>query len=311
MRFLISFFLILTAQLVSGQSFNGFIHSDFSGVIGAQLQPANLAGSPYKYDFSILNGNYFLTNNAAYLAEVDGVRGFVRNTNDTQRFLHGNIALGGFSGMISLPANESLGFTYRVRAHGSALDFSSDFITQLGRFTRPQFLNNQAQNQSGEFATALWRELGLTYAKVIKDDGFHRWKAGGTVKMINSRGSAYVDVNDVDYSTDANGVTTLTNAQLAFGYSSNLNEFEQFDGSESLNRLPDLTGNKVSFDFGLVYERVAFREAAKDENGTNRNRDIDYEFKLSASITDLGALNFDHGSASARSLGLLSGFNVS
>lgn len=295
---------------IKAQSFNGFIHSDFSGVIGAQLQPANLAGSPYKYDFSIVNGNYFLTNNAAYLSSNETGRGFVRFTDNDQRYLNGNVGLGGFSGMVALPANEALGFTYRIRAHGSAIDFSPELVSQTGRFTQPQFLNAQADNQSGEFATALWRELGLTYAKVIKDDGFHRWKAGGTVKLINARGSAYLAVRDVDYQTDGNGITTLTNMELAFGYSSNLDEFEQFDGNENLNRLPALIGNKVSLDFGVVYERVAFRQPEKDKNGTNRNRDIDYEFKLSASITDIGSLNFNHGSASTQALGVLGATNT-
>ncbi|WP_157716036.1 DUF5723 family protein [Roseivirga echinicomitans] len=306
LRFLLFVVSFLSAQLVMGQSFNGYVHSDFSGIIGAQFQPANLAGSPYKYDISLVNANYFLTNNLAYIKSTETSRGLVRYLNDGQRFLHSNIALGGISGMVSLKGNESIGFTYRIRAHGSAIDFSPEFITQMGRFTQPQFLNTNATAQSGEFATAFWREYGLTYAKILKDDGFHRWKAGATFKLINPRGSAFLDIKEISYSTDNTGVANLNNAELAFGYSSNLNSFEQFDGSEKLNRLPDLIGNRFGLDFGVVYERVSFWETSKNENGTNRNRDIDYEFKLSASITDIGKMKFQYGTASTQSTGLLS-----
>ncbi|WP_339694773.1 DUF5723 family protein [uncultured Roseivirga sp.] len=310
LRFTLAFLTLLLPQLIMGQSFNGYMHSDFSGIIGAQLQPANLAGSPYKYDISLVNANYFLTNNIAYIKSTETSRGFVRYLNDGQRFLHSNIALGGISGMATLRGDESVGFTYRMRAHGSAIDFSPEFITQMGRFTQPQFLNSQATNQSGKFATALWREYGLTYAKILKDDGFHRWKAGATFKLINPRGSAFLDIQDISYSTDNSGNTDLTNAELAFGYSANLNSFEQFDGTEKLDRLPDLIGNHFGFDFGVVYERVSYWEASKDENGTNRNRDIDYEFKLSASITDIGMMKFQYGSASTQSTGLLGNVNA-
>ncbi|MGW8123314.1 DUF5723 family protein [Roseivirga echinicomitans] len=310
LRVALIFLTLMLPQLLRAQNFNGYIHSDFSGIIGAQLQPANLAGSPYKYDVSLVNGNYFLTNNIAYIKSTETARGFVRYLDGDQRFLHSNNALGGISGMATLKGNESIGFTYRMRLHGSAIDFSPELISQIGRFTDPVFLNSKPSRQSGKFATALWREYGFTYAKIIQDDGFNRWKVGATFKMINPRGNAFIDVNDISYSTDNAGVTSLTEARLAFGYSSNLDNFEQFDGSDKLDRLPDLIGNHFGFDFGLVYERVTYWEASKDENGTNRNRDIDYEFKLSASITDVGIMKFQYGTASTLSTGLLGNVNA-
>lgn len=310
LRSLYSILLILFTQIVVAQSFNGFIHSDFSGIIGAQLQPANLAGSPYKYDFSLVNGNLFLNNNIAYLAPTETGSGIFRYLDREQKFLNANAALGGFSGMISLPGDESLGFTYRMRAHASAVDFSPDLIIQFNRFSNPRFQNSVVSDQSGEFSASLWREYALTYAKIIKDDGFHRWKIGTSLKLINPRANAFLSINDFDYTTDNNGLTTVTNAELEFGYSSNLNSFEQFDGVEPLNKLPSLTGNKLGFDIGVVYERVAFREAPKEPDGTNYEPDIDYEFKLSISITDIGAMRYEYGSASSIANGLLPTANL-
>uniref|UniRef100_UPI0040470A73 DUF5723 family protein n=1 Tax=Roseivirga sp. TaxID=1964215 RepID=UPI0040470A73 len=301
MRILQVVLLVCFSQITVAQSFNGYLHSDFSGVIGAQLQPANLAGSPYKYDFSLINGNFFLTNNIAYNTKTETGGGLFRFLEREPKFLHSNIALGGFSGMISLAGDESLGLTYRIRAHASVIDLSPDFIIQFGRFTNPRFDNTVVTNQQGDFATSLWRELALTYAKVLKDDGYNRSKFGATLKQISPRASAFLRINDFDYESSA-GTTTINNADMSFGYSSNLNEFEQFDGDMALNKLPASTGSHIAFDLGFVFERIAFRADPKDENGTMRKPDIDYEFKISASITDLGKMTFETGSASATAL---------
>lgn len=305
LRVLLCLLVLICPRLIIAQSFNGYLQSDFSGIIGARIQPANLAGSPYKYDFSLINLNYYVTNNVSYLYNNGERRGFVRYVDDNTKFLHGNVSLGGFSGMVTLPGNESLGFSYQIRAHASAIDFTPEFIVQFGRLTHSDFLNAQAIDQKGEFASALWREFGLTYARIVRDDGFHRWKVGGTLKLVNSRGAATLRVNDLDYTTNSSGIAELTNVDLDMGYSSNLNRYEQFDGNDPLNKLPELIGNRIALDFGVVYERVAFREDPTGEDGTKRKPDIDYEFKLTASITDLGTLRFDYGTASASFNGVL------
>ncbi|MFT6827075.1 MAG: hypothetical protein ACI9Z3_000344 [Roseivirga sp.] len=302
MRTLQLILLICFSQIAVAQSFNGYIHSDFSGIMGAQLQPANLAGSPYKYDFSLINANFFLANNIVYNSKTEDNSGIFRFLEREQKFLNANAAIGGFSGMVSLAGNESLGFTYRLRAHASTLDLSPDFIIQFNRFSNPAFDNSRVDNQSGQFTSSLWREYALTYAKVFNDDSYNRLKFGISLKMISPRANTFLAIEDFDYETNA-GITQVTNANLSFGYSSNLDEFEQFDGIDVLNKLPEIINNRLGVDFGFVYERIASRPSPKDKNGTNRDPDLDYEFKLSVSITDIGSMRFDTGSASARTSG--------
>jgi hypothetical protein len=302
LRILYLLLFSLTSQIAVSQSFNGFIHSDFSGIIGSQLQPANIAGSPYKYDFSLLNGNFFLTNNIGYNTRTETGSGIIRYLERDQKFLHSNIGLGGFSGMLSLKGDEAIGFTYRLRAHASGIDFSPDVLIQFGRFTNPIFENTMVSDQKGIFTTSLWSEYALTYAKIISDDGFSRLKFGSSFKAIRPKANAFVRINDFDYETSS-GMTTITNADLSFGYSSNLNDFEAFDGEFTLNGLPKAVGTRFASDVGFVFERIAFRADIKDESGTRLERDLNYEFKVSASITDIGTMKFEYGSASTRAFG--------
>lgn len=303
--FLLTFLAICGS--LSAQRFNGFIHSDFSGILGARVQPASIAGSPYKFDISLVNADFFITNNFAKLESGGETSTLIRFIDNKKKFLQSNVSLGGISAMISLPNHEAIGFQYQVRGHASGLDISPDFISQVNRFTDVRFLNTMVENQQGELAAALWRELSFTYAAVVADDGYNRWKVGATAKMVNSYGSIFARLNDLDYSINGQGIAEFTSLAIDFGYSANLDPFEGFDGDESFSGLPPKNKFSPAFDFGVVFERRASRPDLKSSAGTRLERDVDYEFRVSASITDLGTMEFAQGDASTSVRGLLPG----
>ena len=290
-------FMVVCVTL-SAQRFNGFIHSDFSGIIGARVQPASIAGSPYKWDVSLINANFFVTNNIARL-ENDGESTVIRRfIDDRTKFLQANVGVGGLSVLISLPRNQAIGLQYQLRGHASANNFSPNFISQVDRFTDPRVVNSVVENESGQMAAALWRELSFTYAAVVWDDGYNRWKVGLTAKMINTYGSAFFELNDLDYAINGSGIAAFTNIQANFGYSANLDPYDGFAGDQSLSGLPPKNAFSAAFDAGVVFERRASRPAPRSQAGTRLEPDVDYEFRVSASITDLGIMEFAQGDAS-------------
>lgn len=299
--------LLVLCYGLQSQQFNGFIYSDFSGILGARVQPASIAGSPYKWDVSLVNGNAFITNNIANLEQNGETSSIIRNIDNKTKFLQANLGLGGLSAMISLPNHRAIGFQYRIRGHVSGNDISPDFISQVNRFTDFRFLNSMAENQQGHLAAALWRELSFTYAAVVSDDGYNRWKVGLTAKMINSYGSIFARLRDLDYRINDVGLGLFTNFEMDYGYSSNLDPFEQFDGNQELSGLPPRNKAGRALDFGVVFERRASRPSRKTAAGTRLEPDVDYEFRVSASITDLGTMKFAQGEASTRVEGLLPG----
>lgn len=291
---------------VVGQQFNGYIYSDFSGVVGLRDQPALAAKSPYKYDLSLLNGNFYLTNNIATLVKNnEGRYGLVRQTGFDERYLSGNTSLSGFSALLSLSRNRGFAFTYRWRAVGNGTDISPNFITQINRFASPNFTGRSYFDESIFFSAMAWQEAGFTYAGVLKDDGYHRWKLGLTLKAANPTGHTWLELSDADYSIDDSGIIDFNRFNIAAGYSSNLDPYEQFDGTEPMKILPEGVGWTFGgADIGLIYERVAYRPDPKTSAGTGLNKDINYEFRISASITDIGVMKMEHGSASFLSTGL-------
>ncbi len=207
--------------------------------------------------------------------------------------------------MLSLPRNQGIALQFQVRSVSSVLDLSPQFITQVNRFDDARFLNTTVTNQKGGFATSLWQEIALSYAFVKKDDGYHRWKVGATLKFVNPIANVWASVQDIDYNITGGGLAQFTNIEAELGYSSTLNEYEQFDGTQSFNSLPKGTGFKPAGDIGVVYERVAYREDPRGSRETRLKPDITYEFRLGISITDIGVMRFEQGAAAFSVDGIL------
>ncbi len=293
---------------LAGQKQNGYLFSDFSGSVGATYQPASIADSPYKFDFNLADLSYYITNNIANLQKSAEGRGLVRYINSESKFLHGN-AQGSLGLMLSLPRKQAINIRYGIRAIGSSGEISPNFISGLNRFGALSFLNTNRQNESVQFNFGLWQELVFTYAGVLKDNGFNRWKMGVTVKGINPNASAWIDANDIDYQIDQTGNALFSDFNIQAGFSESLARFENFDGNDAF-AFPSGTGFKPAADIGLVYERVAYRPSPKDEAGTSLERDITYEFRIGLSLTDMGWMTFDAAQASFASTSLRAGIGA-
>lgn len=301
------FFLLSLTFLAHAQRFNGYIQSDYSGVLSAQIQPAAIANSPYKYDFNLLHGNFYATNNIAHTGTTpEGNLGFARYLDNGMRYANGDITFGGLSGLLSLKSRDAVGWHIQMRGALTGDDITPEFITQVGRLQSNNFANNTVSNQQGDAAFGFWSEFGLTYATVLSDNGYTRWKAGATLKFVNPLGNVWVGMNDLDYSTDQNGFATITNMQMQVGYSSNMDSFEQFDGSDPFS-MPNGTGFRPAFDFGVTYESVSYRDDPKTKKGTSYYADILYDHRLSFSVTDFGKMRLSQGSASFQVLDVLPG----
>ena len=288
------------------QQFNGYLASEFSGVIRLRDQPASAAMSPYKFDLNLVNGNVYLGNNIAFVTKNnEGGNSLIRYSDQKRKFLTSNLSIGGLSALFSLSGNSGFAIQYRYRAIGNGLDISPNLINQINRFSNPQFFGTSYFDETINFSMAAWHELGLTYGVVLKDDDVNRWKLGITLKGINPTGHTWLNVSDVDYSIDNSGNASFTSFDLAAGYSSNLDAYEYFDGTNPIDIPPVGTGFKLGAgDIGLVYEKVAYRPDPKTSIGSSFKPDLTYEYRISASITDIGLMNYERGSASFQSNGL-------
>lgn len=269
------------------------------------MNPASIANSPYKYDVNLLNGNFYFTNNIGYLGKSsDGDRGFIRNVDGQQRFLNSDLRLGAMGVMLSLKNKASIGIQYQFRTVASGIDISPEFIEQFGRLGSIEFAGSSVVGQSGDAAAMGWHDLSFTYAGLVVDNGYYRVKVGGTFKLVNPIGNAVARLESLSYASDDTGLVEVTNLQGQVAYSENLNDFEQFDGTEPI-KFPPGTGYRLAVDVGVVYETSLFRDDPQRDAGNSYYADIRYEQRLGVSITDIGKMSFNYGSASFDVLNVL------
>ena len=285
---------------------NGYLFSDFSGSVGATYQPASIADSPYKFDLNLVDLSYFITNNIAFLGTNEiGNRGLNRFINTEEKFIHAN-AQGGIGLMLSLPRKQAINIRYGLRALGSNGTITPTLISAINRFNDPQFISESINDQTIQFNFALWQELAFTYASVLKDNGYHRWKFGSTIKGVNPNASAWVNLRNTSLEVNDFGNAVFTDFDLEAGFSESLSRYSTFEGNDDIS-LPRGSGFRPAADIGIVYERVAYRPAPKNNAGTRLERDVTYEFKVGLSITDLGWMEFTPGRASFNTLGITPG----
>ncbi len=211
MMYRFGFILIITLRFSSAdcQSFPGFETGRYSGISSATLRPGGMAPMPFKVDATILGvhlntkpKNIFGSDilDVMFSGGFKNLSGFSELRNKTNVFSN----LQGPS--IQVQANEkvSLGFAWNVRYLWLS-DFSEPQVA--GLFNRETtMLDLQSENESAHVLYTGWDEFALGAAGVLVDEDFHRFSAGGFVKLVFGTGHLSVNLDDVNVNAAGNTV---------------------------------------------------------------------------------------------------------
>lgn len=308
------------------QDFLGFANSNYAGVTGVYLNPASIADNRMRVDVNLAGLNFMAGNNivgvkrhklnyggsltdpnSLYLKDKSwedinkSSPTYWRNNfrfneiTKTQGVIVSNrIAMPSF--MISLNRKNSIAFTWNIRTIVN-VDGIGPELSRLAyqEFQYPSLWVQNFKNPFLNVQAMVWADYGLTYARVIKDDGKHFIKAGATVKLLQGLGSAYTFIKDLEYKFITDTTIALVKSNVNYGHSSNFDIQDQDDIKYKFESFPG-----VGFDFGAVYEyRPDFEKYKYDmdgEKGLWRRDQNKYLFKAGFSVTDIGSIKFRKGS---------------
>jgi hypothetical protein len=196
-----------------------------------------------------------------------------------------SVAAIGPSLMLNLNKKSSIALTSRVRAQVNIIDFDGKLAQQLiddaqSNITYPYTIassGNMLMNVNG------WSEFGLSYARIISDQGPHFLKGGVTLKYLGGAANAYVNVGRLNATVNENLLgdpfLTATTGTLGLGFGGvNLSNFDAAD-------LLKFKSSGFGTDLGFVYE---YRP---DSNNLSRSRNK-YQFKLGVALLDIGSINY-------------------
>jgi len=111
--------------------------------------------------------------------------------------------------MVNINNKNSIAFTWSIRNYLNVDGISQDLATlAFQEFNYPSLFIQKLENKRLSIQEMAWAEYGLTYGRVLKQDGAHFLKAGATVKLLQGLGAAYFFVDNLKYEFIAD--TTLS-----------------------------------------------------------------------------------------------------
>jgi outer membrane protein OmpA-like peptidoglycan-associated protein len=284
--------LLATSFFLQAQRYYGIAHSNYAGVNGLYINPANisdnrLAADVQLFSFNILvNQNYGKIKTIRQFDDYDFIEG---NKNGKSGFdVLGEIRLPSF--MFQLDKKSAIGLSWRTRALASARGFDNSFLRLFA-----DGIADDSQLGNGTVITAgkasldaqSLSEMNATYGRILYNTGKHFVKGGATLKYYASNGFSSVRYDNfsitlLDTSTNVKAARINGAFKASTTYAGD-DQFDDFNASSSFGNTP---GKGFGVDLGAVYE---YRD---DETLNDKRYENKYKLKLGFSLTDLGFVRY-------------------
>jgi len=207
-----------------------------------------------------------------------------------KKYIWGNADVLGPAVSFRLRPNIFIGLYTRARQLANGGNLTRDALSFIGDQQHVSF-GQQVRLSKAGFTLHAFTEAGITYGAILKDNGYHRWHAGVTVKYLTGLAAASVYANDVDMQLEHLDSTARFKGDLSVKYSESLGRFTGKETSSKLSSWLD-GGQKHSLglDMGIQYEY---------HPDYSPNYETPYLFSFAASVTDIGGIWYraDTGSA--------------
>ena len=291
---IITFIISVSSSIQAQYSFSGIRTSKRAGILGATINPAEIASMPQKIDVHLFGADFNLVNNVVNLSsseigKLDSFKErFFNNITPDGLTVRLNFDIVGPSAAVAINKKMTVGLMTRGRillsmnnidiATGRALASSETIDNATLPYTTPR-INNMSMNLIG------WGEIGGLFAINLYDSKQHSLSGGACLKGIFPGGYAntYLTNFKATIDTTAGGNVRMSNSSGSIG-------LEYSGSNDPLNSLFSnfIGGPKgVGFDLGGSYQ---YKDKKTGE----------YILKLGASIVDIGSINFNLNSQNSR-----------
>jgi hypothetical protein len=309
--FALSFLLSIALK---AQDFPGLRTSNYGGVSSVFFNPANIADSRHRWDFTLFNISTAVGNNKASFQLRDIGRTLDADSIKNKIFSEGTGTSSGFaSAVVQGPSvffnfnnKSALAITSRARVMTNIIDIDSKLAEQLIDETDdhtgfPYTIsssNNMVVNVNG------WTEFGVSYAREAYAKGNHYLKGGISLKYLAGAANAAININNLNGTLALDAVTNepyLTNSRGAIGLSFggiNTSDIEADD-------LLQFKSRGFGADLGFVYEYRPDTAGAMRNNSGELRRDLNkYKFRIGLALLDVGSIKYDRDLSRSGSYGI-------
>ena len=296
MRFVaVSSLCLFFVNTIQAQDFPGLRTSNYAGVTNVFFNPANIADSRHRWDFTLFNISTSIGNNQASFKlqdigrtlDADSIKNKIFSGNAGSSSGFASAVVQGPSVFFNLNKKSALAITSRARVMTNIIDIDGKLAEQLvdeindntGFPYRISSTNNMVVNANA------WTEFGLSYAREIYTAGNHYLKGGITFKYLAGAANASVNIDNLNGTLGLDAPSNeayLTNAKGRIGLNFGGINTDNFEAADLL----EFESSGLGADIGFVYEyRPGTNEMRRDLNK--------YKFKVGIALLDVGSVKYD------------------
>lgn len=293
--------------------------SQFGGITNVSFNPA-IADNPFLVDINLISGSMGLENNYIGISPKTFTNHNLfsdpnfQSTQLTER-LNGNPkslflgmqVQGPLSFMVSFGKKRNnknaIGFSWHtnsiVNIDGVGQELAR--IMYYGEGTKADSItgyNYQSlSNQNLSVKALAWADFGITYSRVLFDEGAHMLKAGVTAKAIVGLAGGYISSNNINYRWRNFDTLDINHSDLSYGHSAAISQIQSANNASSMVTAILDGKSKVSFaaDLGLIYEWRPDKDKYQydmDCEKWYKNDVKKYKLSVGFSVIDIGRVLF-------------------
>ncbi|MFT4033880.1 MAG: DUF5723 family protein [Siphonobacter sp.] len=318
--FFINSSVISSAQYLLGQS-----SSNYAGIHGVYLNPAQVADSRYKLQIHLAGYENYLYNNYLVWNAPYSIVGVMTNTvSNKYRNIHGAILFDdetylreklngrtkhlragaevrGPGLLYTINDKHSIALGTRVRA-GISLTNTSESVARILRHgtTQPELIQAEDFGNKLNINSNGMAELSGTYGRVLLDNEDEFWKIGITIKRLIGLHNGHLLAKNIDYEfvndplvVDKNNIL-LNNISAQYGITDE-GSYRNFRFTPAWLLGRAAAGAGWGADLGMVYEyrpdalKYSYREKGQQKRDASQNK---YLYRISISLLDIGRVHY-------------------
>lgn len=287
---------LLLAGNLAAQDFPGIRTSNYGGVSSVFANPANIADSRHRWDFSLFNISTAIGNNNASFRlkdlgrtlDADSIKNKVFSENAGSSSGMVSTVVQGPSVFFNLNKKSAIALTTRARVMSNVVDIDGKLAKQIIDDTENDtgFPYTIASANKMVVNANAWTEFGLSYAREIVSKGTHYLKGGVSVKYLAGAANTSIHIDNLNATINEDLLASdayLTNSRGAIGLNYGGVSTSDFEVEDLL----EFESKGFGADVGFVYE---YRPDASLAGQRNLNK---YKWKVALSLLDLGSIKYN------------------
>lgn len=297
-------FIVLLFSLSSqAQDYHAIEGSPYAGAIGVANNPASIVNTPYPWDITVFSLQETNTTNALKFSDFGYLTpGIIRYTwvnGPLARYAAFNFNVHLLNVRLSVGRNQSICFGANIRGYGAARTGKVNYNDTLRNMN--EFFNlNEGTTYDASLVSSSWVEGFISYARTLVDNAYGRLNGGVTLKPSRGISGVYAQLSggSVDRNVTSGNPLTIYNLAAGTGHYGYSNNYDYWKTSQStFQNIKDFLGHTqlgAAADLGVEY---LVKPQTVNVYGEGDSY-YDYDWKIGASLLDLGYNKFQYGSQS-------------